>query len=188
MLNGQTSIQGILGGLLKNRQLVSSMRRVMVMRLWEQVVGGIVAQKSWPEKVADGVLTVGVTTHAWVEELNLIKPQIIARYRQLLGRNILRDVEFRVARRKARKEDTMRQTAPALYPLPGEAVTVKPVPMQVFDGVSNPEIRELLTPAFARIRAERERKRDHGWGRCSTCQRVFHGPTCPHCGGRPEAA
>jgi len=185
MLSRQESIQGLLGGLLKNRQLLPSMRRVMVMRMWEQVVGGVVAEKSWPEKVVDGVLKIGVTTHAWVEELNLIKPQIIARYRQLLGRSALKDVEFRVARRKARPEE---KAAISLRPLPGQTPPLQHVPLQLFDGVTNPEVRSLLTPAFARLRAERERKRDDGWGRCTGCHRIIYGAQCPNCGGKPEAA
>ena len=44
MAHGQESIQSLLGGLLKDRRMLSSMRRVMVMTLWEQVVGDLVAQ------------------------------------------------------------------------------------------------------------------------------------------------
>ncbi len=58
MAYGGASIQNLLGGLLKNKQLLSSMRRAMVMSLWPQVVGKLVAEKSWPEKIAEGVLIV----------------------------------------------------------------------------------------------------------------------------------
>ncbi|HEY3376431.1 MAG TPA: DUF721 domain-containing protein [Armatimonadota bacterium] len=188
MIQGQASIQSLLGGLLKNRQLVASMRRVMVMSLWEQVVGNLVAQKSWPEKVTDGVLTVGVTSHAWAAELALLKPQIITRYRQLLGRSALKDVEFRVGRRKAAHTDETRHLV-VLHPQPEERPTPGPVPSNLFAGVSNPEVRDLLGPVFARLRAEREWKREHGWARCGACQRIYHGAACPHCGGtHPEAA
>ena len=186
MLSSQESIQGLLGGLLKNRQLLPSMRRVMVMRLWEQVVGDRVAQKSWPEKVVDGVLKIGVTTHAWAEQLNLFKPQILTRYRELLGRGAVKDVEFRVARRRVRKEELPPLTH-TLAPAHGATTpTPHPVPMQVFDGITNPEIRDLLAPAFARMREARERKRGDGWGRCAACQRIIYGASCPHCGGKPE--
>lgn len=166
--------------------MLASMRRVMVMTLWEQVVGDLVAQKSWPEKVNEGVLTVGVTSHTWADQLHLLKPQILTRYRQLLGRSILKDIEFRVSRRKARQVKPAGMN-PALHPSPDEKLTEGPVPGEVFAGVRNPEIRELLGPAFARLRAEREWKQEQGWVRCATCRRVFHGPACPHCGGRAEA-
>ena len=181
-------MQTLLGGLLKNRQMVASMRRVMVMSLWEQVVGQLVAQKSWPEKVDDGVLNIGVTSHAWATELQLLKPQILARYRQLLGRAILKDVAFRVGRRKAAPSDTVPRAAIMLHPLPGERLTAEPVPLTVLSGVSNPEVRDLLTPVFARLRAQREWKREHGWGRCNACERIYHGPNCPHCGTASSAS
>lgn len=185
MAHGQATIQALLGGLLKNRQLVSSMRRVMVLSLWEQVVGGLIAQKSWPDKMHDGVLTIGVTSHTWAQELHLLKPQILARYRQLLGRSAIKDVEFRVMRRKARPSgnDDGERVAP-LHPQRGEVLPPAPVPEHMLATVHNPEVRDLLGPAFARLRAEREWKREHGWARCDACARVFHGAHCPHCGPR----
>jgi len=187
MLHGQSSIQTLLGGLLKNRQLVASMRRVMVMSLWEQVVGTPVAQKSWPEKVTDGVLTIGVNSHAWAAELETLKPQILARYRQLLGRSALKDVEFRIGRRKASRINAADPPI-VLHPLPGEQLAPQPVPGNLFSGISNPEVRDLLAPVFARLRAQREWKQEHGWARCAACQRIYHGLTCPHCGSSPDAA
>lgn len=188
MIHGQASIQTLLGGLLKNRQLVASMRRIMVMSLWDQVVGTLVAQKSWPEKVADGVLTIGVTSHAWCAELETLKPQILARYRQLLGRSILKDVVFRVGRRKASRQPREGSEAAVLHPSPGERLLPEPVPGQLLSGVNNPEVRDLLGPTFARLRAQREWKREHGWARCGACHRIFNGASCPHCGANPEVA
>ena len=185
MAHGQATIQSLLGGLLKDRRLLGSMRRVMVMTLWEQVVGNLVAQKSWAEKVNEGVLTVGVTSHTWADQLHLLKPQILSRYRQLLGRAILKDVEFHVSRRKAQRT-TAEAPERRLHPGPGEALTPQPAPHEVFAGVENPEVKELLGPVFARLRAERAWKREKGWVRCASCLRVFHGDTCPHCGGRAE--
>ncbi len=187
MAHGQTSIQALLGGLLKNRRLLGSMRRVMIMSLWEQVVGAIVAQKSWPEKVTDGILYIGVTSHPWAAELHLLKPQILARYRQLLGRAALKDVDFRVTRRRARKDEG---TEPRiiLHPAPNEALRPQPIPGHLLAEIHNPEVRDLLGPMFAKLRAERQWKREHGWSHCTTCHRIIHGTVCPHCGGCPEAA
>ncbi len=189
MAHGQESIQTLLGGLLKDRRMLASMRRVMVMSLWDQVVGALVAQKSWPLKVEEGVLHVGVTSHTWADELHLLKPQILSRYRQLLGRSALKDVAFRVARRKKEVEVTPVPTN-LLRPTPAERPPDLPAPREVFAGVAHPEVRERRAPAFARLRAERQWKRDHGWVRCDRCRRVFHADPrtpCPHCGGAAEA-
>ncbi|HEY3417419.1 MAG TPA: DUF721 domain-containing protein [Armatimonadota bacterium] len=184
MTQGQASLQTLVGGLLKNPKLVSSMRRVMLMSLWPQVVGELVAQKSWPEKVEDGVLIVGVVSHAWANELHMLKAQIIARYRKLLGRSILRDVEFRVTRRKARGQQEQAGMAPMLHPAPHEKLPLQPVPKDLFAGITNPEVRDVLAPMFSRLRAERDWKQQNGWARCPACQRIFHGANCPHCHGQ----
>jgi|GEM_PF-1242889 len=186
MAHGQASIQSLLGGLLRDSRMVASMRRVMVMTMWEQVVGELVARKSWPEKVNEGVLTVGVTSHTWADQLHLLKPQILSRYRQLLGRSILKDVEFRVTRRKPARKETPGECLP-LHPPPGEELPEDPAPAELFDGVQNPEIKAMLGPVFARLRAERQWKYEQGWARCAACRRVFHGKVCPQCGKQVEA-
>jgi predicted nucleic acid-binding Zn ribbon protein len=180
MAHGHASIQSVLGGLLKDRHLIPSMRRVMVMSLWEQVVGPLVARKSWPEKFDNDTLVVGVSSHSWAAQLHLLKPQILSRYRQLLGRAALKDVAFRVGRRKRMTDEESRTVE--LHPAPTERLSINPVPQDVLSGVSNPEVKNLLGPVFARMRAEREWKRERGWVRCSGCERIFHGPTCPQCG------
>lgn len=187
MTHGQASITTLLGGLLKNRHLVPSMRRVMVMSLWEQVVGKTVAVKSWPERMDDGVLVVGVCSHAWANELDVLRPKILARYRQLLGRSVLKDVQFHVTRRKARQDADHPLPTP-LHPEPHQLVATAPVPETLLDGVSNPEVRDLLGPVFARLRAAREWKQEQGWKRCPSCARIYHGTECPYCDGGQSVA
>jgi predicted nucleic acid-binding Zn ribbon protein len=183
---GQAPIGNILGGLLKNRHLVADMRRVMVLSLWERVVGELVAKKAWPEGVDDGVLTVAVTTHAWAQELDLLKPQILSRYRQLLGRNALRDVRFRVGRRRKSPEPAP-APIPPLHPTREERLSTEPVPGDLLSDIGNPEVRTLLGPVFARLRAARAWKQEHGWTRCPTCHRVHARAACPYC-TPPDAA
>ena len=182
-------MQTLLGGLLKNRQLVSSMRRVMVMTLWDQVVGEVLSRKSWPEKMAaDGVLTVGVKDHSWAEELRLHKVQIISRYHLLLGNSALNDVNFRVSKRKSRLPIMEEKKSIILHPTPADPLPSLSEPDEMLREVTNPEVRDLLTPRFARLNAERKWKEAHGWARCDDCERIFHGATCPHCGGHPKVA
>jgi predicted nucleic acid-binding Zn ribbon protein len=166
--------------LLKDRHLVADMRRVMILSLWERVVGELVAAKAWPERVEDGVLVVGVATHAWAEELHLLKAQILARYRQLLGRGALKDLRFRVGRRK-RPPATDPAPAVTLHPTAGEALPAEPVPGDLLADIANPEVRSLLGPAFARLRAARTWKLEHGWTRCDACGRVHQQLDCPFC-------
>ncbi|HOF86475.1 MAG TPA: DUF721 domain-containing protein [Armatimonadota bacterium] len=186
MQYGQSPIGAIVGGLLKNRHLVADMRRVMILSLWERVVGAPVASKAWPETVEDGVLVVGVTTHAWAQELTLLKPRILARYRQLLGRAALKDVRFRVGRRRKGLGEPVFPPRP-LHPAPDERLATEPLPGDLLSDIANPEVRGLLGPAFARLRAEREWKREHGWVRCPACGRIHSRDACPYCDGSEVA-
>jgi predicted nucleic acid-binding Zn ribbon protein len=181
MQAGHASIQTLLGGLMKNRNLVGSLRRAMVLTLWDQVVGEVVARKSWAETMADGVLTVGVVNHTWAAELELLKPKILANYRQLLGRSSVKDVIFRVGARRNRRRDATPHPPVRLRPDSREELTMQPLPGELLSGVQNPDVRNLLGPVFARLRAERTWKEEHGWRHCDACDRVYHGAQCPTC-------
>jgi hypothetical protein len=51
---------------------------------WREIVGDILAERSTPEKYEHHVLFVRVSNPTWMQELVLIKPQIISRMNDLL--------------------------------------------------------------------------------------------------------
>jgi hypothetical protein len=51
---------------------------------WREIVGDILAERSTPEKYEHHVLFVRVSNSTWMQELVLIKPQIISRMNDLL--------------------------------------------------------------------------------------------------------
>jgi hypothetical protein len=105
-----------------------------------------------------------------------------------LGRAILKDVTFRVGRRKAVASATATSETVLLHPRAGEALVSVPLPTSILSGVSNPEVRELLAPVFARLCAQRAWKREHGWAHCSACNRIYHGLRCPDCALKEDHA
>ena len=179
----QLKLDAVLGSLLKNKRFAANLRRVMVLTMWKQVVGPLIAQKSWPVRISEGTLHVGVSSHAWCDQLHLLTPQILERYKTLLGRASVKKIEFRVGRRsKAGGEDP--HSLHPLNPPHGEKLPSPPPETDPLAHITNPEVRASLAPGFARLRATRAWKEAHGWTRCATCGKVHHlSAGCPWCEG-----
>lgn len=60
--------------------------------IWDEVVGPQIAARTRPEKLRDGVLEVCVDQPTWMQQLQLIKPQILAKLNARLGDSGLREI------------------------------------------------------------------------------------------------
>lgn len=49
---------------------------------WKDVVGPLLAEKSRPLKIDNGILYIAVSNNSWMQELVLLKSRIHARYRR----------------------------------------------------------------------------------------------------------
>ncbi len=63
-------------------------------RHWETVVGETVASKTRPLRFRQGCLTVAMKSPAWMQQLTMMKPQLLARLAAALGRDAVRDLRF----------------------------------------------------------------------------------------------
>ena len=69
---------------------------------WKIIVGELLAERSTPEKYEHHVLFVKVANPTWMQELVLIKPQIISRMNNLLDLQV-NDIIFMAGSKHARK-------------------------------------------------------------------------------------
>ena len=60
--------------------------------IWDDVVGPQIAARTRPERIRDGVLEVCVDQPAWMQQLQLLKPQLLARLNERLGDGSLREI------------------------------------------------------------------------------------------------
>lgn len=69
-----------IAGFVKRAGLAARLSQNAVIPEWSRLVGPQIAAVTQPERVAaDGTLFVRVATHAWMTELQLMTPEIIAR-------------------------------------------------------------------------------------------------------------
>src|SRR5690349_24674233 len=77
---GPMAVSEVLSGYLKRSVLEGRLAQARVIPDWGPLVGPQIAGVTFPDRVApDGTLCGGVRTRAWMTELQLMAPAIIAR-------------------------------------------------------------------------------------------------------------
>lgn len=64
-------------------------------REWNSVVGEVIAKVSAPVRVQGGVLYVSVKNSTWRHELMMQKPQILRKYAEVFGPDIIKDIRLK---------------------------------------------------------------------------------------------
>ena len=64
--------------------------------LWAEAVGQGIARRAKATSVKDNIMFVTVQNSMWLQELALLKEGIIAKINALVGRQVIKDIVFRV--------------------------------------------------------------------------------------------
>ena len=64
--------------------------------LWGEVVGKDIARRARAVSVRNQILFVVVQNPAWLQELSLLKEGIIEKVNSLVGRQVIKDIVFRI--------------------------------------------------------------------------------------------
>jgi hypothetical protein len=75
-------------------QRIDPERRLELFRVWASEVGAAIAARAEPTAFRDGILSVRVSSAAWMQELQFAKEDIRKRLNQRLGTEAVRDVYF----------------------------------------------------------------------------------------------
>lgn len=78
-------------------------RFIHLFMAWKQVVGELLAERSHPIKIEHNTLFVGVENSAWMQELILLKPKIMHKYRALFQEE-LQDIVYIIKSKRKRKQ------------------------------------------------------------------------------------
>ena len=79
---------------LKSAGLEKGVKQNNAILIWGGVVGATIAEKTNPEKVEHGVLTIKTENASWRQELLFKKSEIIKKLNQELGKNTIREIKF----------------------------------------------------------------------------------------------
>lgn len=132
------SLSGAIEEALSNLGLATVMMQARLAREWRKVAGEFLGPRTFPAGLKRGVLTIAVESHPLAQELTLEKPLLLARIREAVGEDAVRDIRFRVGPPPA-DAAAPRAPVPGVPPAKGRG----PVPPEI-GRIADPETREIL--------------------------------------------
>jgi len=156
--DGVRSAKDAVGAALAFHGIADAVRAERVLTEWSELVGPRIASRTRPLCVDGRALVIEVATSAWLHELNLLKPQILAGLLERVGQpRPFDEVSFRLAGRSRRQEVPPRSRAagvrlPAKNQTPATGAAREQIVREV-ERVDDVELRELI----ARVRIANDR-------------------------------
>ena len=129
-----------LGSMLKARGLGSRLSEYRIFGQWEKAVGPVIARHAQPQAVRGKKLMLVVDSPAWMQQLSLLKPEIVEKVNSTLGKKTINDITLRIGEVESRAEPP--QETPVLNVLnQAERDKIK----AHVRGISDPDIREAIS-------------------------------------------
>jgi hypothetical protein len=153
------SASDLLETLLHERGLMDKLHAYRAWQVWDKVVGDQIAARAQPIRLRDDILEVRVDHPVWMQQLQLLKPRLLAQLNERLGAGTIRDLFLRQGRKR---EQTPQQHSPAsswrtatLDPAESERIEV------MVGHLDDPELRRRLAALCERqLRLEKARRSD----------------------------
>ncbi len=97
-------IGSLLGPVLAELGLEAASAAFRIAERWDDAVGPEVSKHCRPVAVRKGVLEAVVDSSVWCQQLQMQRPQLLARLREVLGEDAPSDLRFRVGYPRQRRE------------------------------------------------------------------------------------
>ena len=101
-------IGGTIQDLLTHIDTGGHFELVRLIRLWPEVVGETIARRTEVSSLKFHTAVVKVSTAMWIQELNLMRPQILSRIRAAMGNDAVREIRFMQGRLSRREHKHLR--------------------------------------------------------------------------------
>jgi predicted nucleic acid-binding Zn ribbon protein len=143
--------------LLVSRGLASKLKEYRVFGHWGRAVGDVIAQHSQPVAIRGRKLTVVVDSSAWMQQLSLLRPEIIGKVNQAMGQDAVESITLRLGEVEARPGAKARGPEPP-------AVTLGPEDRgkieQLAGAIADPDVRKAFQHLLEKdFRSRRSKKR-----------------------------
>ena len=81
---------------MKKLGLEQRLQQSQAFSLWPEIVGAVNARHSKPVSLRNGLLVVGVEHSVWMQELWSLKPLMLQKIQERVGKKAVRDIRFRI--------------------------------------------------------------------------------------------
>lgn len=100
-LERTASIGEILQNIMQQKtgKRAPAIRQIALWENWDKAVGPSIAKQAWPLSFRAGTLFVGTANPSWLVELQYRKHMLIEKLNQAVGRELVKDIIIRRAKR-----------------------------------------------------------------------------------------
>ncbi len=140
--------------ILNERGWGAKLKEYRVFSLWAKAVGPGIARHSQPASIRGRRLTVIVDSSAWMQQLSLMKPEILEKVNSRLGRDGIESITLRLGEleRPAREPETYQAPAGKLDPAEQKRID------EYLAGIADPDARESLRQVIEKDLLNKKRK------------------------------
>jgi len=143
-----------LGSMLKARGLGGRLSEYRVFGQWEKAVGPVIARHAQPQAVRGKKLTLVVDSPAWMQQLSLLKPEIMEKVNSTLGKKTINEITLRIGEVESREQPTEEPLVNNVLNQ-DEREKIK----DYVRGISDPDIREAISRVIEKDFLSRKRGR-----------------------------
>lgn len=94
-LKNPLQLSTLLESVFAGKPLQKRLREARVWEVWQEAVGEKIASRAKPLSFRDGILTVAVSGSAWLQQLSLMKPEVIQNVNEAADEEIVKDIFFK---------------------------------------------------------------------------------------------
>ena len=128
--------------LLSARGLSGRLREYRVFTVWEQAVGGIIARHARPSAIRGRKLTVTVDSSAWMQQLSILRPELVEKLNGMLGGNAVEQVTLRIGEIAPAGETLSTAGRPAARPAASLTPEERDAIEHAVNKIADPAVRE----------------------------------------------
>lgn len=150
-------LSATIGKILKARGLEGRLNEYRVFGIWEKTVGKVIAHHAQPQGVRGKKLMLIVDSPAWMQQLSLLKPEIIEKVNRGLGKDAIRDITLKLGE-VASKEGPADEVLVRLILDPEDRAKIE----QYVHEISDTEMRKAVKRVIEKDLLRKKRGNDSG--------------------------
>ena len=133
----------ILPGILKKHNIIIDSGEHRLRELWNKAVGSQISAHSRPEKLKRYTLFVKVSSSVWMQQLHILKSEIIEKINQSTGKEFVKNIHFSIGAipSSVSRNPHPPSFSPESYPLKDKE---KKLIEKNISSVKDPDLKEIL--------------------------------------------
>ncbi len=132
-------LSSLLNKTLASHGLTTRLKEYRVVGRWEKIVGKVIARHAQPSSLRGKKLSVAVDSSAWMQQLSLLKPELIEKLNRGLGMGSIQDITFKMGTVAPGEKPSLKHANPAML----DKDAVEKIEVYVHD-IKNLDVKETL--------------------------------------------